>query len=498
MMTQNDQRDDIPDPDIDPAPAPSDMPLIEDDPTSYSVPDEFWGTRRLRLVRDEAWGRGVRPEALLASLIANLMAAMDPRVVTDDIGKGYGPINLFVGLVANSGGGKSTALSCAERMMGTRGARVLHPSTGEGIHAHFRDRIIVEDPTRKDAKGKPVKVSQEVWTNRNGLALVDEIASLEAKASSHSRALMSELRTAYSGGRMGTSTKSTENRLSVPARGYRLSLVAGIQPVHAASLTDGQARGNGTFQRFLFIPAWLERDEAHLDAEFKSDAYWEDPANMLWPNIPELDALWTNPLPDVQDRIPSADLVVVTLPDHLRQEVKDAILAGQSLNAKGDIGHAAYHRMRWASALAVFDQHLDVRDADWERAGMLMELADMTVDYLTRRAAQERKDNEALRGISKAREEQAKGGVGKMRLQVADRVIHVAGLHPDKANHPDRVGCPKRCFEGALSAPQREFLGDVLVQLVAQGDLLVDTEVNKSRARYTLPSSGRSTTPNDG
>lgn len=452
----------------------------------YSVPEDFWGSERLQRVRHEAWARDMRPEALLGVVLTRMAANLDPRVVIDDTGKGYAPINLFLALVGPSGAGKTTTIHAAAMMLGPAATPPkCHPATGEGLHAHFRGRRTEEDPTAENVGSKRVRTrSVEIWVNRNGFGPVDEIATLFSKASSHSQTLLSELRAMWQGSTVGSTTKSVENRLSLPEMGYRLSLVAGAQVTLAASLIGEAERGDGTFQRFMFLPAWL------MDGEFvdgiapTSAQAWESPANALWPRIPELKSLQENPLRDDEDLISSHDHVVVTVPPHILSQVVANRRKGQSLDAIGDIGHATYHRLRWAAALAIFDEHLDIRDEDWNRAGMLMELREQVVDFIQDASDQAQGVRNRLEGVRLAQRDAARLGVAEVTAQCATRMMGVVSEHAASGDHDARPGCVKRCFR-KLSRPLKEVMDLALLELVETGDLAVDGVVTEPGARYS-------------
>ena len=460
------------------------QPLIAT-PGEFSVPAEFWATPRLQRVQTEAWARDMRPEGLLAAVLARMTASLDPRVVIADTGKGPAPIHLFVALIGSPGAGKTTTTQAAGMMLGPGAdAPLFHPATGEGLHAHYRERRRIElGEGRRDASGRGAKESVEVWVNRNGLGLIDEIATLFNKASSHSQTLMSDLRAMWAGSAVGTTTKSVESRLSVPAMGYRISLLAGAQISLAARLLGVDLRGDGTFQRFMLMPVWMDENEFVDGHTPMSPQDWENPANALWPNIPVLEDLTRKPLGADRETIPATECVVVCVPEHIRAELKAARRRGQALDAVGDIGHAAYNRLRWAAALAIFEERLEIRDEDWKRAGMLMALSGQVVELIEDvrdRAASEQASRD---GVLQAGRDAARNSLPELSRRCAKEILRIVDQHASEGTHDALKGCTKRCIRVLTRglAPLRDA---TLATLVAGGELDLVGTAGARGARY--------------
>jgi hypothetical protein len=72
--------------------------------------EEFWDARPvLRHIRDFARARRVGPWALLGCVLVRVVAAVPPNVVLPAMIGGNASLNLFLGVVSVSGGGKGTA-----------------------------------------------------------------------------------------------------------------------------------------------------------------------------------------------------------------------------------------------------------------------------------------------------------------------------------------------------------------------------------------------------
>ena len=100
--------------------------LDRDDPAKAVVDEEaFWSARpELARLRDFARARRVAPWALFGVALARIVAVIPPSVVLPPLVGGHASLNLFVAVVAKSGGGKGSSESAAEDAIRTdpRGA----------------------------------------------------------------------------------------------------------------------------------------------------------------------------------------------------------------------------------------------------------------------------------------------------------------------------------------------------------------------------------------
>lgn len=345
--------------------------------------DAFWSARPLlNHVHEFARARRVSPWATLGVTLARVVTATPYFVVLPPIVGGLASLNLFVGLVGNSGAGKGAAEAVAAEAVDVGHLETHTTGSGEGI-AHGYMRRTKSGPE---------------WLDDHHAALfsVPEIDTLSALGSRQASTLMPELRRAWSGERLGFAYADPAKRLPVPAHEYRLSLVAGIQPGRAQALLD-DADG-GTPQRFLWLPA------ADPDAP---DVAPPPPDPHRWRGV--------DTTPRSRFRSPTGK-VVMEVAQVAAATIDQARLdrlrgAGEALD-----GHGLLCRLKAAAALALLEGRLEVTEDDWDLAGVLHRKSDAT------RAGVQR----ALAAASEQRNEARANAEAKRTVIVAEQVEDAA------------------------------------------------------------------------
>lgn len=332
-------------------------------------PDDLWTARPvLAHLHTYARARRACPWAVLGVTLVRVVVAVKPYVVLPALIGGHASLNLFVGIVADSGGGKGAAEATAEAAINLGHIDTWNVGSGEGIAHLFM--------SRKTIRGQGRVLQQHADAVLMSAAEIDTVTALADRQGS---TILAELRKAWMGETLGFAYADPDKRLPVKAHTYRLGLVTGIQPARAGRLlgdTDG-----GTPQRFLWLPA------ADPDAP---DQAPPAPERLGW-RVPRL--------PQAEHGTQRAILPVC---DQARNTIDAARVA--RLRGQGDAldGHALLNRLKTAAALALLDSRAEVTDDDWHLAGIVQAVSDRTrtriVDDLARATA----DRNRRRGEAEA------------------------------------------------------------------------------------------------
>lgn len=353
-----------------------------------SVDDEaFWTARpELEHIRLFARARMCSPWAVFGVVAVRVVTATPHWVVLPATIGSHASLNLFTALVGPSGGGKGAAESAAAdaiHITSTEGAEIETATVGSGegighLYAHRERGTVVRDKYAV-------------------LFTVPEVDNLVALTGRQGSTLLPQLRSAWSGERLGFAYADPKKALPIARHDYRMGLVLGIQPGRAAPILD-DADG-GTPQRFLWMPV-------------------NDPdAPEVPPDTPEplelaLGGVWEARGGQQDPFSSAAGLVVLPIPDVAR----DTIIVNRRSRLRGEgealDGHALQARLKIAAALALLAGRRAMSEEDWDLAGVVMEVSDATrrgvVEYLSTKATQSNR---------------AKGEAEGMRaVVVADRV----------------------------------------------------------------------------
>lgn len=404
-----------------------------------TVPDveEFWQARPvLEHVRLFARARLCSPWAVLGVVLARVVTATPPYVVLPGLVGSYGSANLFVALVGPSGGGKGASESAAADCIDLGDIETATVGSGEGIGHLYAHR----------EKGEVVRDRDAV------LFTIPEVDNLTALAGRQGATLLPQLRSAWSGERLGFAYADKNKALPIMRHTYRMGLVLGVQPGRAGTLLD-DADG-GTPQRFLWMPT-SDRDAPDQTPE--CPAPWR----------------WTLPSPWTTEPL-SGGLAVLQIPDVARQTI--GINRLSRLRGEGEAldGHALLTRLKAAAALALLDERKVMNEQDWELAGQIMVVSDATrasvVEYLagkSRAANAAKGEAEGTRAVlvaDRVAEANAKRVARKVmgHLRAADgpvgrRDLRVKIAHRDRAYFEDAI---ERLLDAGLVAVSTTTTGE--------------------------------------
>jgi hypothetical protein len=383
----------------------------------------FWQARPvLAYLHTFARARMVSPWALLGVVLARLVVTVPPWVVLPPLTGGVASLNLFVALVGPSGAGKGAAEAAAQEALWLGDVTEAAPGSGEGItHAY-----VVRE------KGELRQHTEAVLFT---LPEVDTLTGLSARQGS---TISGQLRSLWSGERLGFTTADPSRRVSVERHTYRAALVLGVQPERAGELLRGA--DGGLPQRFLWLPA---TDPTAPD---------EPPADPEPFTLPP--ASWNRP--------PHGRQRQLSIPEAARQAVHVARRAGLRGEAAQLDGHAVLARLKVAAALALLDSRPAVDEADWDLAGVLM-----VVSNQTRAGVQAAlSDSQDASNVARGRSEGQRAAVAAdaaaqvAENRVADRVLaRLCQVGPMSSSAARK----------ALASRDRQHFGGAVEQLVATG-----------------------------
>jgi hypothetical protein len=353
---------------------PTDEPEADDDPKRPRglLPEEFWTRRAVHQhIRQAAHAEGSSGDVLFYSLLARMSAMISHRITAVSGIGGRASLNLFVAIVAASGGGKS---------IGTKVARSLLPpldpefrdglpiGSGEGIAEAFMgtvDEETGEIHAKGPLKGDPVTKKVRKQVRHNAYFYVDEGQTLARLAERAGSVLGETLRRAAIGETLGQTNASEERTRYVAAGSYSLGMVVGFQPSTAMPVIADAS--TGTPQRFLW--AWAAD-----------------------PSIPDEPPASSGPLPvNPASLQPTSELDIV-LPERIRR----MLWAEHVARNRGELeideldGHANLMKVKLTALLALLDGgRTEATEEDWELAEVVWQSSCAVRATLIRRAERE-------------------------------------------------------------------------------------------------------------
>jgi len=405
-------------------------------------PDVFWKTRPvLEHLHAFARARRVGPWAVLGATLARVIAATPARVQVPPTIGGYASLNLFIGLVGNSGDGKDIAQKVAREAITIDGEPFkTHPlGSGEGLSHMF---MRPGKRTRDDPHPDPEQF------NYAALVTVGEIDSLGAIAQRQSSTVASQLRQAAMGEQLGFFYVDTTKRMIVPEHTYRLCMIMGIQPARSAVLLN-DADG-GTPQRVVWLPAG--------DPE-APDVAPDEPAPLTW-IAPE----WSD---GTRGYSTGQECFVPDLPDVAVRAIREARLA--RLRGQGEAldGHAVLTRTKVSCAIAILEGRYEVTEQDWDLAGTIMAVSDAQRSRCQRALAQKGTEKNEAQAVAEAeRSLIVEDRISREKLPKVSRTIRNRLLKEGSA------GLTIGKLRNAVKSTERSFFDDALEALLNAGDVV--------------------------
>jgi hypothetical protein len=394
---------------------------------------DFWETTdELRRIRDFARSRRVGPWGTLGVVMARVVASIRPTLQIPPYIGTRASLNLFVGLVAPSGGRKGGSAGAAVDAVRTADVHETGPGSGEGINHLFAYYDKKADAT--------------VFRRHQVYFAVPEVDTLAGLDNRNGSTLLSQLCKAWSGENLTFAYVDRTKALAIPSHSYRLCMMVGIQPGRAGALLD--ATDAGVPQRFL----WLPTDD--LDAP------------TVRPDEPEpLDCR------EVAKHVPiiGQPARLLDLPATAQALIEANALAG--LRGKGDPaldGHLGLCRIKVAAALALLHaKPWEITDLYWDLSQVVMDVSKETRDRVKvyrkaqgEKAEQIRGTREGVRGVAA---EAVKADAAIKR--VAGGIVRYLKSQGEVARGAVR--------KGAVRSADRGYFDEALERLIAAGQVEV-------------------------
>jgi hypothetical protein len=406
----------------------------------YLLPDAFWDTDELRTIRQAAHAAQLGAAGLLGAVLARVSALTHHSIELPRT-RNRGTLNIFVGLVVGSGGGKGSSVQVASRLLPSKEVAcfcgehpqgdyvTIPPGSGEGLTRAFWEQV--REGRRRE------------WARDRAHVLldVDEIETLLAITGRSGATIGPVLRSLWSGAQAGFQNASADRRFPLAEGSYRVAMVAGVQPSVVAALFD-EAMG-GTPQRMLWVPAHA-LDVPNLEA---GEVLPDEPA----------------PLPTVQMEAMGKPWMAygITVDPEVRREMdlrRNRIARGVEKVDTLD-AHRDFMRLRVAALLARLHQETEVTPRWWAKAEEVMRLSDATRSAMLKATREQDAKRVRSAGVRDhirrvAMVEQDSARVEKAAKMMANLVAkhHEAKRH-EVEEKPEET-CAKRC---AMNAPGGRF-----------------------------------------
>lgn len=409
--------------------------------------ETFWRSREvLEHIRTFARARRASPWAVLGVALVRVTTAMPPHYVLPPAIGSHASINLFVGIVAPSGGGKGAAEAAAGDAVDVGKLHTSGVGSGEGILHQY--------VTRKRGKGGlPGGLEQHNDKVLFTAAEVDTLGALHARQAS---TLLSELRKVWVGEELSFAYVDPTKRLKVERHRYRAGLVVGIQPARAGVLLDDT--DGGTPQRFLWMPG---NDPQMPDVAPSEPPVWR------W-EMPTGTSMRIDGLVEL-DVCQEARTFIDT--EHVRRNRGE----GETLDA-----HTSLCRLKVAAGLGILDGRLGVTEADWVLSGVVMEMSRHTRDAVLTGIRAKVKASNTARALADAEREVVRDeAVTEAVIQRVCRTV---------MRLVDGLEVPRKHLTQSITSSDRGFLDAAISRLVGAGQLEVRTD---GRATLYRPAKGR-------
>ncbi|MGW0626056.1 hypothetical protein [Streptomyces sp. NPDC002758] len=373
------------------------------------LPADFWTARPVfGRIRDFAHARAASADALFYATLARLSGMISHEFQAESGVGDRASLNLYVGIVAGPGGGKSTAAKAARKFLEAPDPEFrdgLPIGSGEGMAEAFMGTV--EEETGETRKGRgntetPVTKRVRKQVRHNAYFYIDEgqiLHQLEARTGS---TLGETLRRAAVGETLGQTNAREETTRYIPGGSYALGLVAGFQYSNAMPVI--QDASTGTPQRFL----WCWAADPTIPFEAPADP---------------------GPLAGLKCLVPPFGPVDVTFP----KAVRDALRTERVLRNRGDLelpeldAHHGLIKVKVAALLALLDDRFEVADEDWALAETVWAASCGVRDTLLIRAqreaaaAKEEREEAALRAELRAHQAKTDDSATLDRLAIRGR-----------------------------------------------------------------------------
>lgn len=354
-----------------PAPLESALTVQEWEQLEQDVFDGDGAGAAVTAIRDYARENSLAPIPFLIASALYVSTCL-PGNATFNAGVGIGSPNLFIAVVAKSGGGKDLLMTAVSKALSVSTGEVqrkpkhLPLGSGEGIYTALQ-------PEKEQTVSDPVLF---------GMSEVNQLGALMGRTGSTLRGAILNM---YSGNALGVTNKS--ETIYVEANSYTAGLWVGVQPDSAGVLLNGG--DDGLKHRFV----WTETVNPSMDVSDEC--------------IDNLVSAYTGKL---DSHMQAASCLPVVIPQQLlggkgftfHEDIVRATILARRLRVKtGQVGEFAGHRnqtrLKLACGLALLSSRAHVSLDDWARAGALMDYSDKVQSYCQRHLTDRRVDEQVDR-----------------------------------------------------------------------------------------------------
>lgn len=407
-----------------------------DEPETATSGD-FWDSRLvLSHIRDYSYARMCSPWAVLGVCMLRALATVPSYVVLPPLIGGYGSLNTFIALVAKSSGGKGTAERAAKTAIEFIGFDIYTApvGSGEGIAHQYAHRATAAEQREQTDTNGIVRDRDSV------LFTVAEVDTLTALGNRQGSTLLTQLRSAFSGERLGFGYADATRRIPIEEDSYRLGMTVGVQPEKAGPLlwdSDG-----GTPQRFIWLPAGDPNIE-------------EEPAEPPAPLIIDQRAYWPRGFGKYH---------VLEVPEIVAKTIRREHVRRSREESDALDGHALFAREKIAFALTVLDERRVMTEEDWDLSETIMIRSDIT------RAKVKKTLDEQLEQIDTARAKREAGRALVVAHTVSEAAIKRVGGRVAKLVSQERE-MRWSDLRRRIAQRDREHLDEAVERLVLAGQL---------------------------
>lgn len=398
----------------------------------------FWESREsLETIYAAALAHMASPWAVLACCVARSLTMVPASIVLPDIIGGRGSLNWFGALAAPSGGGKGAANAVARKL-------VRHKAQQQGLDAD--DGVYERNPG--SGEGLVQAFREDKGTRESIMFNANEIDSLAALGSRSGSTLMSTLRDAFSGDRLGFAYAARGKDFHVEPHTYRMTFLCSVQPGRAKAIL-GDADG-GTPQRFMWFPAVDKRVTRESRRQFKNMNFGLELRSYV----------------DFTKGVQSNGELLIP------SEAEEFIERQHELRQQGDgtalDGHAVFAREKFAYALAVLDNRVQMNSEDWALSDIAAQVSNATREWVTEGMAEAERalatEAGELQGVKLAAADASKSEV------VTRKAERIADSALSKIAEAGSDGITERDLRNSFHSRDRTFLVDVVLpQMHGQG-----------------------------
>jgi len=401
-----------------------------------AIEQDFWTAREShRIIYEAALARMGAPWAVFAACVARVLALVPPNMTLPPIIGGRGSLNWFGVVVAQSGGGKGTAMAVASALV-TGDVDVRPIGSGEGMIECYNRRG--DDPQ--------AYVTSVMFD-------VPEIDALGAMNDRSGQTTSIVLRNGFSGERLGFAYRG-RTTAPVEAHTYRMTLLVGAQPSRAGAVLEDS--DGGTLQRLMWFPGMDRRVVAEPSPYPVDGLGLERTLNGMFPRRVEL-----------MNSVGS-----IPVPPEVETEIRETRAAFMRNQIDGVRGHALFAQEKAAFALAYMDGRTEITAEDWRLAKIVSAVSDWTLGRVGEAYQESRlnefRDRGVLKGAEYAAAERSKAAE---QMTAADRVLRNILRRVDKAGPG---GVTNGELVNSIHSRDRSLVRGAMEYATSQGILVMD------------------------